>query len=116
MVWMEHRKAFDSIPHPWIESTLKIYHILIVTMKNVKTILIIKTVEGPLESNEININMGIFQGESLSPLLFCMSLLSHELEQSGQGYCFYYLIKKIGCNSGSNPPGCSRFQVTHTVG
>ena len=39
-------------------------------------------------SDTINIKRGIFQGESLSPLLFCISLvpLSLELNSSGYGY------------------------------
>ena len=39
-------------------------------------------------SDNINIKRGIFQGESLSPLLFCISLvpLSLELNSSGYGY------------------------------
>ena len=39
-------------------------------------------------SDKINIKRGIFQGDSLSPLLFCTSLipLSLELNSSGYGY------------------------------
>ena len=43
---------------------------------------------GNLKSRSIKINTCIFQGGSLSPLLFCLSLmpLSRELNQTGYGY------------------------------
>ena len=44
--------------------------------------------EGVLETGPIRIKTGIFQGNSLSPLLFTMSLdpLSQELQKVGYGY------------------------------
>ena len=37
-------------------------------------------------SDNINIKRGIFQGDSLSPLLFCISLIPISLELSSSGY------------------------------
>ena len=44
--------------------------------------------EGGLETGPIRIKRGIFQGNSLSPLLFTLSLnsLSQELQKTGYGY------------------------------
>ena len=44
--------------------------------------------EGVLETGPFRIKRGIFQGDSLSPLLFTMSLnpLSQELQKTGYGY------------------------------
>ena len=44
--------------------------------------------EGKLESREFNIERGIFQNDSLSPLLFCLALtpLSTLLNETGYGY------------------------------
>ena len=44
--------------------------------------------EGVLETGPIRVKRGIFQGDSLSPILFSMSLnpLSQELQKTGYGY------------------------------
>ena len=57
-------------------------------MTNWKTQITLTSEKGRLMSDRINIKRGIFQGDSLSPLLFCISLivLSLELNSSGYGY------------------------------
>ena len=44
-----------------------------------------------MRSDKININCGIFQGNSVSPLLFCLSLipLTNELNNTKYGYEIY---------------------------
>ena len=66
--WIDYKKALDSVPHSWI---LKLVH-----------------KGGVLETGPIRIKRGIFQGDSLSPLLFTMSLnpLSKEFQKTGYGY------------------------------
>ena len=43
---------------------------------------------GSMDVGKVSINCGIFQGDILSPLLFCIALnpLSHELRASNTGY------------------------------
>ena len=57
-------------------------------MKNWKTQLTLTHESDTLISDHINSKRGIFKGDSLSPLLFCISLipLSSELNSSGYGY------------------------------
>lgn len=95
MAWVDYRKAFDSIPHTWIQQVVKIYHLdpnivnfCTETMKTWKTRMILNSSEGFKESRAINIRTGIFQGDSLSPLLFCMALipLTNELNETKTGY------------------------------
>ena len=56
-----------------------------------KTKLVLNTVENTLNAGDININSGIFQGDSLSPILFCVTLipLSKLLNNTGYGYKIY---------------------------
>ena len=50
-----------------------------------------KNVENTLNARDININSDIFQGDSLSPILFCVTLipLSKLLNNTGYGYKIY---------------------------
>ena len=53
-----------------------------------KTTLHLNYSEGSIICENFDINSGIFQGDSLSPLLFCLALmpLSYELNDTGYGY------------------------------
>ncbi|EEB19129.1 reverse transcriptase, putative [Pediculus humanus corporis] len=91
MAWIDYQKAFDSVPHEWIIEALKIYKVdpnitafCEKSMKNWCTQLEVQK----YSSRKIFIKRGIFQGDSLSPLLFCMSLipLSRQLNIKDQGY------------------------------
>ena len=91
--WIDYKKAFDSVPHSWILKCLQMYKVHPVTfieesMSQWKTNMTLVHKEGVLETGPIRIKRGIFQGDSLSPLLFTMSLnpLSKELQKTGYGY------------------------------
>ena len=80
-VWIDYKKAFDSVPHSWILKCLQMYeiHPVLITfieesMSQCKTNMTLVHKEGVLEARPIRIKRGIFQGDSLSPLLFTMSL------------------------------------------
>ena len=81
-VWIDYKKAFDSVPHEWILSSLKLFKVsprvvgfLKHNMKNWKTQSILTHESDTLMSDNINIKRRIFQGDYLSPLLFCISLI-----------------------------------------
>jgi hypothetical protein len=95
MTWIDYQKAFDRVPHSWIIKSLEIIGI------NTKVILIMKKVMGYwktrmhlhaenklIETQDIKIQCGIFQGDSLSPLLFCICLLplTEQLNKLNTGY------------------------------
>ena len=91
MAWIDYKKAFDSIPHSWILETMSMYKInnqlqelIRQSMKYWKTMLIHE--KKPI--GEIPIQSGIFQGDALSPIIFCVALnpLSQILHKSNMGY------------------------------
>ena len=93
--WIDYKKAFDSVPHDWILKSLelvkvspKLIQFLEYNMNQWKTTLTLTHENGELLCDNIKIRRGIFQGDSLSPLLFCISLipLSLELNDSTYGY------------------------------
>ena len=73
MVWIGFRKAYDMAPHLWMIKSLELVgaakntlNLLKETMKNWKTNLICSNTD----LGAVKINRGIFQDDSLSPLLF----------------------------------------------
>ena len=93
--WVDYRKAFDNVSHTWIFKVLQTYKIsltitnfLTTSMKKWKTNLSLNHLQGRTVCENIKIKCGIFRGDSLSPLLFCLTLvpLSYELENMEYGY------------------------------
>ena len=64
------------------------------SMKKWMTTLYLNHDKGTLTSRKININNGIFQGDSLSPLLFCIALapLSVLINKSGYGFKIHSMV------------------------
>lgn len=95
MGWIDYQKAFDSVPHSWLLKILELNKVnasiigfLRKAMCKWTVNLLLNTTTETIQAGSINIKRGIFQGDSLSPLLFCMALfpLSKELSESGKGY------------------------------
>ncbi|CAH2094526.1 unnamed protein product [Euphydryas editha] len=96
--WIDYKKAFDSVPHSWLLRVLELYKIdgavrdfLEVCMGQWSTILCLQGERLTTGADDrIRIRRGIFQGDCLSPLWFCLSLnpLSTLLERSGTGFQF----------------------------
>nr|XP_034831559.1 uncharacterized protein LOC117988518 [Maniola hyperantus] len=95
--WIDYRKAFDSVPHSWLLRVLELYKVdgtvrdfLGACMGQWSTILCLHGERLAAADDRIRIGRGIFQGDCLSPLWFCLSLnpLSTLLEGSGTGFQF----------------------------
>ena len=91
VAWIDYKKAFDSLPHSWITKSLEmlgvssnIRQFLKTAMSSWNTLL---TVNGQI-LGQVNIRRGIFQGDSLSPLLFVAALIPVTviLRKTGFGY------------------------------
>ena len=99
--WIDYRKAFDSVPHSWILKSLDIYEVSHVIMKLRNTMeysmklwntnLFLNHTKASMKSDKIDINCEIFQGDSLSPLLFYLSFIpfTNELNNTKYGYEIY---------------------------
>ena len=80
MARINYQKAFDSLPHGWIIKSLEliginnnIMYFTKTAMSYWKTSSCLHTEEKRRETEDIEIQCGIFQGDSLSPLLVCIS-------------------------------------------
>ena len=78
MAWIGYKKAYDKIPHSWIKDVLNN------SMKSWK----LELNSSGKTLGEVGIKRGIFQGDSLSQLLFvlCMVPLTWFLRRAKAGY------------------------------
>ena len=78
MAWVDYKKAYDIVAHSWIIECLDLFGVA----ENIKSLLV-NSVEkwkvmlclGNSELVEVEIKRGIFQGDSLSPLVFVLALI-----------------------------------------
>ena len=78
MAWIDYKKAYDMVPHDWILKVMKLCKVagnLSSLVGNSMTHW--KTELTCLGQNlgSVDINRGIFQGDSLSPLLFVLAMM-----------------------------------------
>lgn len=95
IAWVDYQKAFDSMPHSWILKAMEMVgvheNIIEATrrmMQHWTTHIELKSGGEAIKTDVIKILRGIFQGDSFSPLLFCIGLipLSHKLNEQRAGY------------------------------
>lgn len=91
MAWIDYKKAYDMVPHSWIHECLKIYGISPRTRKFLENTMPewrVMLTSANNQLGEVNIKRGIFQGDSLSPLLFVLSMIpmTEALRTTGRGF------------------------------
>ena len=81
MIWLDYKKAYDSVPHAWIIEALKLAKIpdnIIAMIQNLiskwQTELNIPTINGNIRIREILYKKGLFHSDYLSVILFILSL------------------------------------------
>jgi hypothetical protein len=97
--FIDYKKAYDSIPHSWLIKILKIYKInwdLINFLSHVmtfwRTTLNLSINNTKLKFEPIQIKRGIYQGDSLSPLWFCLAINPSTNLLNSTGYGFNHLL------------------------
>ena len=80
-IWLDYQKAFDSVPHAWLIEALKLAKLPDIIIKaieiltnNWSTNVNIHSEDESFQSKNIKYEKGIFQGDSLSVLLFILSV------------------------------------------
>jgi hypothetical protein len=95
MAWSDYQKAFDRVPHSWIIKSLELIGInnkdISFTKKVMpywRTRMCLHAEHKLTQTEDIKIECGIFQEDSLSPLLFCICLipLIEQLNRLNTGY------------------------------
>ena len=85
MAWVDYKKAYDMVPYSWIIQSLKMAQVA----ENIITFLQKTELTSCGETlGLVDIRRGIFQGDSLSPLIFavCMVPLTKILQDAKAGY------------------------------
>ena len=82
MAWIDYKKVFDSEPHSWILASFNMYRADVTatpfaeySMRDWKTDLMQCHQSGCTKTVKISGKRGIFQGDSLSSLHFCLALI-----------------------------------------
>ena len=78
MAWIDYKKAYDMVPHYWVVQCLDLFGVA----ENIKSLLVnsmekwkVMLCSGNSELGEVKIKQGIFQGDSLSRLVFVLALI-----------------------------------------
>ncbi len=78
VAWIDYSKAFDRVPHRWVHRMLRVVQAPKPVRKCIRNIMRLWQSEFTIwsgknkESTLIRYKSGLFQGDSLSPLLFCL--------------------------------------------
>ena len=100
MAWIDYKKVYDMVPHSWIIECLDLFgvaesikNLLVNSMETWKVMLCSRS----SELGEVEIKCGIFQEDSLSPLVFVLALipLSLILRKMKAAYAFSESKEKI---------------------
>ena len=94
VAWIDYQKAYDRVPHTWLREVLSAVRAPLSIQRTLEglrqkwsSVFCVGTGESTVRT-ELTYRRGVFQGDSLSPLLYCLSIapISHALRKtSGSG-------------------------------
>ena len=101
MTWIDYRKAYDLVPHSWVNECMEMFGIA----ENLRTLLqkgvqqwrLSLTTNGE-DLGEVNVERGIFQGDILSPLVFVLSMVPLSLILKKVNACYKWEKKEFKLN------------------
>ena len=80
VAWIDYQKAYDRVPHKWIswmlsfmKAPLSIHYILANLREKWSSVFCVGTRKDAVRT-ELVFRQGLFQGDSFSPLLFCLTI------------------------------------------
>ena len=102
VAWIDYQKAYDRVPHGWLQLVLEEIQAPMGVRNCIRRLTRKWKTEfsvGDRKIVRVNLTLkrGLFQGDSLSPLLFCLSILplSCALRENGEGFSGYSLGRPI---------------------
>ena len=101
MAWIDYRKAYDLVPHSWVNECMEMFGIAenlgTFLQKSMQQWRLSLTANGE-DLGEVNVKRGIFQGDSLSPLLFLLSMVPLSLILKKVNACYKWGKKEYKLN------------------
>ena len=101
MAWIDYRKAYDLVPHSWVNECMEMFGIA----ENLRTFLqkSMQQWRASLTANgedlgDVTVKREIFQGDSLSPFLFVLSIVPLSLILKKVNVCYKWGKKEYKLN------------------
>ena len=101
MAWIDYRKAYDLIPHSWVNECIEMLGIaenLRMFLQKIMQQWRLSLTANDEDLGEVNVKRGIFQGDSLSPLLFVLSMVPLSLTLKKVNACYKWGKKEYKLN------------------
>ena len=109
VAWIDYRKAYDMVPHSWIQNCMEMFGVAVNVRSFVNTSMKQWNTELTASNQRlgnVKIRRGIFQGDSLSPLLFVLVMIpltlvlrltkaSYKVKKGGKKtntYCLWMIL------------------------